>query len=1109
MKKFLPILIFLALNTFPTFGQDSSNTLRIGFLSNRSINFCTNQWKPTVDYLQQKLPQYNLKFVPVTYNNIEEYIKDKKLEFIYINPAYYIQFREKYGLTQLVTIVYHRGIYKHYLFGSVLFAKQKFNINNFNDLKGKRLIVTSPYSFGGWLMVLYEMNKKKFDPFKECRSIIFSNNHDSVMAAINREDVEAGVVRTGILEEYQKAGKINMKDYRIINQNLDYQAKNNFNLLLSTSLYPEWLICKSSHTNETAAKDILESLLQIKESDFPAIKGDYSEFLSAADYHSVVDVLVSLNMISYSTHSGKKISKNNDEFISLKTILFILLPLSFAIIILFIFYQRRYINLKGKNAIEFEKKELLINSLSRDIKRYHYLFNSLPFGILILDKVNIISFINETLLNILKIDKKTNFIGLDFNICLNNWFDILDINKELREKVIRINHILQDRTISTYFGKYYIKISPYSLPDGGCIRIFEDITEEKKNKDRLRQIEKNYELITDGWTDLIWNLDFDLRILYVSPNVDLVTGYTTEEYLNKKLNEIIAPESLSLIVELAEQAVENPSSVIGKRIEFEHINKDGSKQWFETTLTYREDTQNNMRYFAGVSRNITAKKKAENDLKQSEERFRLVFDQAPVGVLILDLDFTIKMVNKSMFKFLGYTSDEIIGKSYFGLFAPEESFNRKDYIIDFLKGLANEISPEFKFFTKSKKIVWGKVTGAIIKNVENEIICYSQVIEDITELKKTALFLKETDLQFKQVWENSFDGMRLTDSEGFIVLVNKAFCNLVKKSVNELLGKPFSVIYQEDNSPAILKKGKERFLNNSVESNFERELTLWNNEKVWFELTNSYIYLENEPKLLLSIFHDITKRKQAEEEIKKYSEQLEEANKSKDKFFSIIAHELKSPFQGSLGISEILSTEFDVLDRQEAKDLIKSLHRSLNNQYNLLKNLLDWSRLQTGRIQCNPDTIIIEEIVKDVLYLLQNNIKNKQIEIELNIEKSHKVFADFLMIRTVITNLIANAIKFTYNKGLIKIYSKSLDEFIEISVEDNGVGIEQTNIDKLFKIDCQISTYGTNNETGTGLGLILCKEMIEKNNGKIGVESRKNLGSKFYFVLPKAQYNGN
>ena len=271
---------------------------------------------------------------------------------------------------------------------------------------------------------------------------------------------------------------------------------------------------------------------------------------------------------------------------------------------------------------------------------------------------------------------------------------------------------------------------------------------------------------------------------------------------------------------------------------------------------------------------------------------------------------------------------------------------------------------------------------------------------------------------------------------------------------------------------------------------------------MWFELSNSYVEIENKSSLLLSIFHDITKRKSAEEAIKQYSLQLEEVNASKDRFFSIIAHELKSPFQGSLGISSLLAEDIEEMDKSEISSMAASLNKSLKNQFNLLKNLLDWSRLQAGHMVFLPQRVDLNEQIIKTIKLLENNFKQKNIKVTFQPITAAFANADENMVLTILQNLIANAIKFTNFNGDINIIVNILDNDIEISIIDNGVGIDEKDLDNIFKIDNQHSTIGTNKETGTGLGLILCKEMIEKNKGKIWVKSKVNEGSTFSFLLP-------
>ena len=239
-----------------------------------------------------------------------------------------------------------------------------------------------------------------------------------------------------------------------------------------------------------------------------------------------------------------------------------------------------------------------------------------------------------------------------------------------------------------------------------------------------------------------------------------------------------------------------------------------------------------------------------------------------------------------------------------------------------------------------------------------------------------------------------------------------------------------------------------------------------------------------------------------EDKVKQRTQQLSELNATKDKFFSIIAHDLKNPFNALMGFSSLLIDSFDDYNDEEKLDLIQTMSDASENAYKLLQNLLEWSRSQTGSIKWNPDTIKLDQISKDTFALLENAALNKKISLQNLIPKNAKAYADGNMITTVIRNLLSNSLKYTLSGGEIKLYSSKNDNEIELTVEDNGVGIRKEDIHKLFRIDINFSTNGTNSETGTGLGLILCKEFVEKNGGKIWVESEQGIGSKFKFTMP-------
>jgi signal transduction histidine kinase len=238
--------------------------------------------------------------------------------------------------------------------------------------------------------------------------------------------------------------------------------------------------------------------------------------------------------------------------------------------------------------------------------------------------------------------------------------------------------------------------------------------------------------------------------------------------------------------------------------------------------------------------------------------------------------------------------------------------------------------------------------------------------------------------------------------------------------------------------------------------------------------------------------------------LEKSEKELLKANAGKDKFFTLIAHDLKSPFNGLLGITEILSENFDELPPEQSKRMILELRKSVTNVYALLEGLLSWAQIQTGKIEYHPKKTDLFNLAKEVTNQLETAAKNKNIRLEQNIGTKTFAIADEKTVSTVFRNLISNAIKYTKPDGQVKIEAVKKEDYIEISVEDNGIGMTQETLKKLFTITEKISEEGTANEKGTGLGLILCKEFVEKNNGKIWAKSETGKGSRFVFTLPAA-----
>ena len=259
-----------------------------------------------------------------------------------------------------------------------------------------------------------------------------------------------------------------------------------------------------------------------------------------------------------------------------------------------------------------------------------------------------------------------------------------------------------------------------------------------------------------------------------------------------------------------------------------------------------------------------------------------------------------------------------------------------------------------------------------------------------------------------------------------------------------------------------------------------RLLTRINNEK---EILNKEISMQNE-------------KLQRSEEI------LKSINATKDRFFSIIAHDLKNPFITIMGFSDLLLSDYTELSDDERLFYLEEMKNTAELSHNLLQNLLQWSRSQTGRIEFNPQRLELINLVNKNFLLLKNAAEKKRIRLQDMVPPAMAVNADEEMLNTVFRNLLTNAVKFSNTEGIISVSATARDNFSEICVSDSGVGMDEKTMDKLFRLDVTCSTRGTANEEGTGLGLILCKEFIEKNQGKIWVESEVDKGSKFFFTLP-------
>jgi PAS domain S-box-containing protein len=499
----------------------------------------------------------------------------------------------------------------------------------------------------------------------------------------------------------------------------------------------------------------------------------------------------------------------------------------------------------------------------------------------------------------------------------------------------------------------------------------------------------------------------------------------------------------------------------------------------------------------------TKLKQLVTELKHKEYMLDLILNNIPQSVFFKDSNGTYTGASKSLAKKFGLADEnDIVGMKdssfYSDKHCKEISAKEQDILIagkSLIDVEVEEVWPDgTKTFAINSKLA--------IKDLQGNNVGIFGISTDITKQKESDIAL-QNNINFLEVLINTLPTpIFYKDTHGRFQGCNDAFVDVIGKTREELIGKTAYDIFPENVARDLHEKDRELLSSNSIQ-NYEYRLELEDDSQIDV-IFHQASFLNHDGQIvgLVGGIVNITAQKQAEMKLEEYTEELQKINSNKDRFFSIIAHDLKNPFITLLGFTEALMEDYNEMTSDEHLDYISQIRETSKSSYQLLENLLQWSRSQSGRLQIEPVDFSLKEIVDEVISLKISACQTKNINLENLVSADQKVHADKDMVKTILRNLISNAIKFTETGGSIELNTSLLDDQVCISITDTGIGISKENIANIFNIDKFHSTVGTKDEEGTGLGLILCQEFVDKNNGKIWVESKEGVGSKFKFTLP-------
>lgn len=451
--------------------------------------------------------------------------------------------------------------------------------------------------------------------------------------------------------------------------------------------------------------------------------------------------------------------------------------------------------------------------------------------------------------------------------------------------------------------------------------------------------------------------------------------------------------------------------------------------------------------------------------------------------------------NQTLIRMLGFSSRDEFIKSFKENPQFRENFSISKYQEHLLK-INNTDGIESRWRKKNGRIV--VVTEYIQKYFDptDGSVFYDCIAEDITEKKiidelmsdvigrDYAIIKALPDILFILSNDGNFTDYKTGNNSGFPI------------SPDYFVGKSLWDVFPQQISDDLYRTIKETRLNGQLSTYDFQMPGQFGSKHYEARVVKSH---QNEVLLLL---RDVTNQKQNELQILKIAEDLRQINDTKDKFVSIIAHDVKTPIVALIGYAEILAEDIEELQKSEIKEFASSIVEISKQTIGLLTNLLEWSRLQTGRMEFHPVQMNAFNTAENSISLLASNAEQKNIKIINELDKDTYIYADENMMQSVFNNLLTNAIKFTNRNGEINITSDKCEDMICFSVKDNGVGMDAKQKTLLFEMNKSFTTPGTTNEKGSGLGMILCKDFIEKHGGKIWVESSVGNGSEFFFTVP-------
>ena len=735
----------------------------------------------------------------------------------------------------------------------------------------------------------------------------------------------------------------------------------------------------------------------------------------------------------------------------------------------------------------YKKLEQQIANLKKQVAFYKNIADSAKESIFIISPDCTVEYINDFATKELNLNKE-DIIGKKIQSLFPT--DIAQEQCNYIQTVFKTGECKQAVSESSYGGrKVWLDTLIIPLKNNkneieSVLGISRDITERKLSELEITEKEKTYRTLIENANDGIYIRDKNGEIEFINDKFTEIIGFKKEEIIGTKSWDYIHPDDLKKIKKSSKSLPEigngfhNMARIITKKGQTKHVD-----------INTVPIILNSEEKAFGIVRDITHR-------VQIEERLKMLSKVTTEGIIIHQNGKIID-TNPALLEMLRIDEKIAAKSSLFDFIKKDYHEIVKEKLSQNYKGTYEIVvvrinKTEFPAEVKVKTIEFNNQTVRVVS------------INDVSNRKAVKKEIRQLSTAVKQ----SPVSIIITDLKGNIEYANPQFTRITGYTYEEFIGQ----------NPKILKTGhtsrKEyQELWKTIHNGNIWEGEFLNRRKdgtTYWEYATISPITDNNGKIInfLAIKEDITERKKDREQLVETAQNLKKANATKDKFFSILAHDLRSPMGNIMQLSNLVYQNYNSFDDENKKNYIKLIKNLSEKTFELLENLLAWSRIQLNKIDFTPEEINIKNIAEEALDIYNENIKKKNLSIDNQITQEIFALANEESIKLVIRNLLSNAIKFTPHGGKIELNTEKIKNKktgisqSKICIIDTGVGVPKDQLTKIFDIDRNFTTKGTDNEKGTGLGLILCKEFIQRNNGEIWVESTIGKRSQFCFTLP-------